>query len=366
VPPAGEVPAGESGGGDAAAVGRILHEYHLHHLGPSAVRRRSGSVHGELVAFEVTPPGQPPLLIRGYRADAPVPALFSGSAAETMRDFVVGRAATLARLAEAGYPAPRPVRSRSGDLVGVAGTWLTWATSYVAGPVLGPSREQLHLLGTALARLHSIPPGGGAPPGPPPGPAAWHPAAAIAATLGRLSRVEGLVPPDFQFLYEACRRTTAEVSLGVAAVTEGLVHGDAWPGNAVQSAENEVTLIDWETGGIGLPVLDLGHALAECHLDSGLPPDQPDAWLVAPDEARVAALAAGYSGVRTVPPAELDLLPAAVRFGAAFVGAIHLEAVLVGGAAGPAMDARLARLNNRLVISSEVAGLARRHVRTGS
>jgi Ser/Thr protein kinase RdoA (MazF antagonist) len=264
VPPAGKPAAGDSGGGDAAAVGRILHEYHLHHLGPSAIRRRSGSVRGETVTLEITPAGRPPLIIRAYRADAPVPAQFSGSAAETMRDFAVGRAATLARLAQAGYPAPRPVLNRSGELVGVAGRWLTWATGFAVGPVLRPSREQLHLLGTALARLHTVPPGGTGEP--PPGPAAWHPAAAVAATLGRLSAVAALVPPEWKPLYDECERTAAAVSRGAPAVTEALVHGDAWPGNAVQSADNEVTLIDWETGGLGLPVLDLGHALAECHL----------------------------------------------------------------------------------------------------
>lgn len=419
---------------DAAVVGRILREYHLRGLAPEGVRRLAGSMRGTQVSYQVTPGNAPSLVIRAFRADAPVPAQFSGSAAETMTHWVTGRAGTLACLAAAGYPAPRPVPSRTGELVGVAGPWLTWAASYVEGPALTPTLEQLRLLGGALGRLHrtgfdktswrlagpgspgdpagrqsgSLPvgdsasgqregaagepagPGPAAPPAGPaagsggaaawageaaagaqPGLAAWHPAAAVAGTLRRLGAVAPLLPGDWRDMHtafvscaEAVRRTAPELP-------EALVHGDAWPGNAVQPGAAQpgaragggpVTLIDWETGGLGLPVLDLGHSLAECHLNSGLPPDQPQAWLGRADAHRIAALVSGYREARELTAAERGLLPAAIRFGAAFVGAIHFEAALTGGASGPAMDARLARLRNRLEVSTEVARLALRHL----
>src|SRR6202034_2865801 len=74
-----------------------------------------------------------------------------------MADWVIGRARTLFRLAEAGYPAPRPVRVHSGELVGVAGPWLTWATTFADGPMLRPSLDELRALGSALGRLHTVP-----------------------------------------------------------------------------------------------------------------------------------------------------------------------------------------------------------------
>jgi len=345
---------------DAAAVGRFLREYHPRGLRPSGIRRLRGSVRGTSVAYRVESDGQPTYVVRAFRADGPVLAQFAGSSAETMVDWVVSRARTLQCLEESGYAAPRAVRVRSGELVGETGPWLTWATTFVDGPALRPSREQLRMLGASLGRLHSVALPAGS--GPRPGRAAWHPEAAVAATLARLTAVAALVPADWQPMHAAFVATAEAVQAVAGLLPEAVVHGDAWPGNGVQTGASEVTLIDWETAGRGLPVLDLGNCLAECHLNSDLPPDQPQAWLVQPDEERIAAVAAGYSAIRELSAAERDLLPQAVRFGAAFVGAIHLEAALTGGAGGPSMDARLARLRNRLAISDAVADLALRHL----
>jgi Ser/Thr protein kinase RdoA (MazF antagonist) len=178
--------------------------------------------------------------------------------------------------------------------------------------------------------------------------------AAFLRTAAEVRRAADLVPADL---------VPADL-VPAGLVPAGLVHGDARAGNAVQTAPRQVTLIDWEAAGLGLPVLDLGNCLAECHLDASLPPDRPEAWLVQPGEQRIAAVARGYSRFRALSPAERELLPDAVRFGAAFVGAIHVEAALTGGASGPSMDARLARLRSRLAVSDEVAGLALRHLPT--
>jgi Ser/Thr protein kinase RdoA (MazF antagonist) len=110
-----------------------------------------------------------------------------------------------------------------------------------------------------------------------------------------------------------------------------------------------------------VPLLDLGYCLLECHLDVGLPGDQPAAWHIQPDEDRIAAVAAGYSRWRRLQPAERDLLPDGMRFAAAFAGAIHLEQALIGGVRGAPMDVRMERLRNRLAVSDAVAELARRH-----
>jgi aminoglycoside phosphotransferase (APT) family kinase protein len=120
----------------------------------------------------------------------------------------------------------------------------------------------------------------------------------------------------------------------------------------------EVVLTDWETGGLGLPLLDLGYCLLECHMNPG----RPQAWRIEPDDDRIAAVADGYSRRRIVTPAELDLLLAGIRFGAAFIGAIHFEQALLEGARGAAMDIRLDRLRNRLAVSEAVAERATHHL----
>jgi thiamine kinase-like enzyme len=164
-----------------------------------------------------------------------------------------------------------------------------------------------------------------------------------------------------------------------------MVHGDAWPGNAVQSGPDTVTLIDWEAGGLGLPVLDLGTCLIESLLDaqpSGSGPAasrpaacgsgpsawlvEPAAWLVKPDEDRIAAVARGYASQRVVGPAERALLPAAVRFGACYVGANHLHQALAEGVNGASMEARLRRLRNRVSVSEAVAHLATPYLADGT
>ena len=253
-------------------------------------------------------------------------------------------------------------------------------------------------------------PGGG---GPAPGHAAWHPAAAIPAALDRLDRVASLVPGDWRPLHGQFRDAVLAIQQRLGELPLGAVHGDAWPGNAVQAGPGGVTLIDWETGGAGLPVLDLGHCLIESLLDvpqrgvlppSVLPPDAapPSAgaaggagaaeaagssergsgaagavngtgaagageaqWLVQPDEDRIAAVASGYSSWRTLWPAERDLLLPAVRFAAACIGAIHLEQALLDGVRGESMDARWARLRNRIEVSEAVARLALPHLAGG-
>jgi Ser/Thr protein kinase RdoA (MazF antagonist) len=145
-----------------------------------------------------------------------------------------------------------------------------------------------------------------------------------------------------------------------------MVHGDAWPGNAVQSGPDTVTLIDWETGGLGLPVLDLGACLIESLLDAEPSGSGPAAWLVEPDEDRIVAVVRGYASQRVVGAAERALLPAAVRFGACYAGAIHLHQALAEGVGGASMEARLQRLRNRVSVSEAVARLAVPHLAGGT
>jgi Ser/Thr protein kinase RdoA (MazF antagonist) len=348
---------------DAAIVGRVLREYHLRGIEPAALRRAGGAVASGVVTYLVGPDGTAPWVVRVCREDAPVPVHASGEPgrpATTMLDWLMARAGTLDCLEAAGYPAPRVIRTHSGDPVGLDGAWLTLATSFVEGPVIRPSLAQLRMLGAALGRLHALDvagePGGG--PAGKPGRASWYPEVAIPATLARLDAVEALVPEELRDLYAQLRQTGLAVQAALSSLPRGVVHGDAWPANAVQSGPDMVTLIDWETGGLGLPVLDLGTCLIESLLDAEPSGPGPAAWLVEPDEDRIAAVAAGYASQRVVGAAERALLPAAIRFGACCIGAIHLHQALAEGVRGAAMDVRLERLRNRVSVSEAVARLA--------
>jgi Ser/Thr protein kinase RdoA (MazF antagonist) len=346
---------------DAAVAGRLLDEYHERLVSPSGIRVLSGSEHQSRVTYQVTLPDGSTQLIRAFRADEPVPVHGRDVAGEDVAGWLGGRARTLAVLADAAYPAPRPVRTRTGELVGVAGPWLTWATTYVAGPTVVPTVAHLRKVGAALGHLHSVAAlrGGDRIGDGPPGLASWHPAVAVAASLARLDRVESRLPPAWRPLHEQCRVALTAVAEARGSVPASIVHGDVWARNAIQSSPSGVTFVDWETGGLGLSVVDLGSALVECHLDANLPDDEPSRWLVTPSPDRIRALAEGYAGVRAPSTAELDLLPVAARFAAAVLGSVHLEVALMAGVSGPALEARHARLANRLAVSDQVAATAR-------
>ena len=347
--------------GDAAVAKRILREYHRRGLDPGSFQRLAGTVHGDGVSYLVTAGDGQRLVVRACRADAPVPVQFRRSSRTTPLDWLVTRAATLDYLERDGYPAPRVVRTRSGDTVGLDGVWLTLATSHVEGAVLRPSVQQLRMLGAALGRLHSLSLAGEAGEAGP-GPALWYPEQAIPETLARLDRVAGLVPPDWQEMYRQFRETVLTVQAAVGSLPAGLVHGDAWAANAVQTGPAQVILIDWECGGLGVPVLDLGNCLLEGLLDAVPAGTGPDAWNVQPAEDRIAAVAAGYQTRRVLSAGERALLLPAIRFGVAYAGAIHFEQALAEGVRGAAMDVRLERLRNRLAVSEAVARLAAGHL----
>ncbi len=378
---------------DAAVVGRVLREYYARGIDPAALRRAGGSVHAASVSYLVRQDGARAWMVRACRADAPGPAHVSGAAVTTMLDWLLAQARTLDWLEAEGYPAPRVIRTRSGDPVGTDGVWLTLATTFVEGPLIRPSLAQLGMLGAALGRLHALEvaggggageaggggvggPGGGAAGGlgrggaggpgsggaGGPGRASRYPGEAIAAMVARLDAVEPLVPGDWQPLYAQLHGTARAVQRGLGSLPRGVVHGDAWPGNAVQSGPDTVTLIDWEASGLGLPLLDLGHCLIESLLDAEPAGQGPGARQVEPDGDRVAAVARGYAAQRELGPAEQALLPEAVRFAACYAGAVHLCRALAEGVRGTSMDARLERLRNRVAVSGDVARLAAPHL----
>jgi Ser/Thr protein kinase RdoA (MazF antagonist) len=142
----------------------------------------------------------------------------------------------------------------------------------------------------------------------------------------------------------------------------GMIHGDAWPANAVADPSVGTIFIDWDQGGLGPITADLGRLLLECHLDSGLPVEDALVWHIEPNQRRIEAAVEGYARHRLPSPAELDALAVAMRFGVAFIGALHMDQALHTASTDPVwvagMDRRFARLQNRYEVSEEIAALA--------
>ena len=352
---------------DVAVIGRLLDEYHERSVPPADIQIVAGSVQAARISYELTLPDGSGQLIRAYRADGAVPVHAMGPFTETVPDWLLGRAETLDVLEASGYAAPRPVRTRTGELIAVAGPWLAWATTYMPGVVLEPTLGQLRALGESLGRLHRVVASGGgrrlAP---------RHPAVAVPMTLARLDAVASLLPADWVPLALAFRETVLAVAAGASGAWESVVHADAWARHAVHAVppggggpdglDGPVVLVGWATAGLGLAVIDLGHCLLECHLDAAAPGLDPQAWLISPAQDRIEAVARGYAAERRLSAAELSLLPDAVRFTAAVDGAIHLELALSDGVTGPVMDARLAGFQRRMGVADEVAALAMPHL----
>ena len=349
---------------DVAVIGRLLDEYHERSVPPADIQIVAGSVQEGRISYELTLPDGSSQLIRAYRGDGPVPVDALGPFTETVPDWLLGRAETLDVLAASGYLAPRPVRTRTGELIAVAGPWLAWATTDVPGVMVAPTIGQLRALGESLGRLHRVVASGGgrrlAP---------RHPAVAVPMTLARLDAVASLLPADWVPLASAFRETVLAVAAGASGARESVVHADAWARHAVHAVlpggggpDGPIVLVGWKTGGLGLAVLDLGNCLLECHLDAAAAGLDPQAWLISPAQDRIEAVARGYAAERRLSAAELSLLPDAVRFTAAVNGAIHLELALSDGVTGPVMDARLAGFQRRMRVADEVAALAMPHL----
>ena len=293
-----------------------------------------------------------------------------------MSAWLKTRAATLTWLEERGYPCPRVVPARDGASVGEDQGWCVLVTTFVPGTVLTPTRAQVRLMGSALGRLHALP----APRleraergivGVAPGLSYWHPTYAIPSALARLRATALDVPTQWQPWHAAFEQTIQQMQR--ADLPIHLIHGDAWSANAVvdrageasPGASAEAVFIDWNQGGQGPAIADLGRLLLECHLDSDLPVDDALAWHIAPDPRRIEAVVEGYAAQRIPTSAELDALLVATRFGVAFIGALHLDQALHARSTDPTwvagMDRRFARLQNRYTVSEGIVTVATAH-----
>lgn len=298
---------------------------------------------------------------RAYRRNHPWPdwfRFFYPWATSDPAEWLSTRAATLLCLEQQHYPAPRVLRTRTGALVSTTPAWCLLVTTFIEGTVLQPTLDQLRLFSATLGSLHTLSPDHTTPPGK----SYWDTADAFSTVQAHLASVEDRLPAEWRTLHTAFSQTLQRLQQ-CPELPRTLIHGDAWAANTVQTPTGQILLIDWDTGGWGPAICDLGRLLLECHLDSALPPKDPLAWHIQPDEHRIAAVVDGYAQQRRLSPVELEMLLEALRFGIIFLGALHFTQALQGDRHSLAwvhgMQRRFARLQNRWEVSSAIASLAR-------
>ena len=116
-----------------------------------------------------------------------------------------------------------------------------------------------------------------------------------------------------------------------------IIHNDCHLDNALQTPAGEVVLIDWEGGGRGPAIVDLGFLLISSDFASSGP------RALHPDPGRIKAVIDGYCLYRVPTDQELDRLVDALRFRALVYGGCRFAATIAAGAPVDHLDSCWAR-----------------------
>ena len=169
----------------------------------------------------------------------------------------------LEALTEGGFPAPRPLRRRSGGMVWVAppnsaaGAIRVSVCSWLSGETMQHDKAARHYagLGTVLARLHEFS-------------ARWRPPAGFVRPRcdsegSMVIRGWDNIESDLRSELEDARKAleAAEIAIGTDCARYGLIHGDPSFGNVLFDGELPC-LIDFDDLGYGHYVSDLAIVLA--------------------------------------------------------------------------------------------------------
>jgi|SRR5579872_273725 len=217
------------------------------------------------------------------------------------------------------YPAERIIATKQHMLVGSTGEWHFVMTTFLVGVPLQYTPLMFSLLGATLGQLHALTPLlTFTPP-----PAFMLIAGERAFAEQQLEAIASLVPKRYIAQYDLLQ--TALSSLDpITDVPATLIHNDCHPGNALLTAPEQVTLLDWEGSGMGPAILDVGFLMSNC---DGKAPWEP---LVSPpfpvNEANVQAAVEGYRQYHVLTSNELVHLPDAIRFRSLIFGSCSFAA----------------------------------------
>ena len=248
-------------------------------------------------------------------------------------------------LAHQQYPAPAVRATVDQQLVGMIDGWVIMLLSYVDGSMLGTSSaDDLGAFAQTVGRLHRLrvnDPSSFAQ-------SRCHPNT-IATTTQQLARYRANVPPVFHTL-------VSNLHASMIALQQHLpqqlciTHGDCWYRNAIKTPAGQVTLIDWDCAGLGLPLLDLGNLLLTAHFDLSRP------LALEPNEANIKAMMQGYQQQRQISAAERAHIVDALRFLLAF----QLGNLIADDTCGqrPDFPLMLEKLHARYQVTQAIADIA--------
>lgn len=201
----------------------------------------------------------------------------------------------MARLAERGFPAPQPMRTKDGALLSrVRGKPACMVTFLNGISPKRPSAAQCRNIGEALARMHKALDGFSAERANALGPASWAP-----MIQPRLELAERLRPG----LASVIEVDLALVSDVRSTLPHGVIHADLFPDNALLVGDRIGGVIDFYFACTDALAYDLAVCLNAWCFEQGSEFNL----------TKGAALIAGYESVRKLEAAERTALPALAR-----------------------------------------------------
>lgn len=264
------------------------------------------------------------------------------------------RASLLHFLQQRAFPAPRIVHPTDGGIVASGGGWHVLVVTFIAGPTADDSAASHAVMAEQIAQLHTLSPvpGSGNHTASTSLPDSWwEPTRAIPYALHYLQITQRACATNNSLsALHAAFAAALERSRQLATLDTAVIHGDCWSGNAVRRGE-DLVFIDWDSAGRGPAILDLASLLVTSQPDNRLFPQSY------PDGAMVEAILRGYEKGRRLTATDLDALPDAIGFIAAWNGARQFFA-------GPLSEDGtehlwLTKQRGRLVSAENLAALVR-------
>jgi Ser/Thr protein kinase RdoA (MazF antagonist) len=224
---------------------------------------------------------------------------------------------TPAYLSSQGFPAPRPVAGRDGQLYYPYGDRFVYLSEYIAGEYPRPCTAFYHRLGKLLARLHNLPVNDETHC------SGYRPEESLPVVREALLRADAFIG-EVDLLAPDARSAIVPELLEIIdrfpsfdCLPQAIIHTDPWLTNLIETSTGDLYLIDWEDGGVSYPLQDVGYVLSYMVTFTtrdramwGIPgPRSGPDWH--PDWGR--EFLAAYQSVRPLNAEEQRLLPDAIR-----------------------------------------------------